>query len=108
MFKEKENEDNLIEKEKKVLVAVENLSQALNKYHGNSETAKYVSDTLAELEKDEGEAFIGTFQYFITKASILKRSEGVELNETEYLLWHKMTSYRELGYGLFFGMGLHL
>ncbi|MFC6176410.1 hypothetical protein ACFQAV_06135 [Companilactobacillus huachuanensis] len=104
MIEKKYDMDN---KKKEVIMAVDDLSRALNKYHGNSETAKYVSETLIELKKDESVAFLGTFQFFITKASILKRSEGVVLNNQESNLWHRVTSFRDLGYKLFSGMGLY-
>ncbi|KRN96083.1 hypothetical protein IV57_GL001934 [Companilactobacillus kimchiensis] len=96
----------MTDKKDELLQALKNLSVALNKYHGGSATAQYVSETLIELQKSEETAFIGTYLYFLPKAANLRRDEGIKLNETENTLWHKMASYKEVGYKLFPSIGL--
>lgn len=84
-----------------VVTAMQELSLALNKSHGGTELAKYVSDSLIEIEKSEGAAFTGSFQYFMNRAPILKFSEGIKFNENERTLWRKVFSFTELGNNLF-------
>lgn len=90
----------------KIIDAVSNLSIALNKYHANTETTKYVRSTLIELKRENGKAFTGTFLYFLTKSSMLRTSENIDLNSSEIELWRKMSSLKNLGNDFFFGMGL--
>lgn len=90
----------------KIILAMQDLSKALNKYHNNTETAKYVAQTLQELKKAEASEFKGGFLYFLTKASMLRTSEKIELNDTERTLWRKVSSYKDVANDLFFGMSL--
>ncbi len=90
----------------KVIKAIENLSSTLNKYHGNSQTAQYVQETLNELRKEDEKAFTGTFEYFIVKASMLRHDENIDLNEEEIARFWDVSSLKDLGNDLFFGMGI--
>ncbi|MFC6177758.1 hypothetical protein ACFQAV_13155 [Companilactobacillus huachuanensis] len=90
----------------RVLKAMRSLSEALNKYHEGSQTTQYVDETIAELEKCQEKAFTGGFEYYIIKAGMLRKSEGIELNEIEYKRWHAVASMKDLGNDLFFGMGM--
>ncbi|WP_338232107.1 hypothetical protein [Companilactobacillus muriivasis] len=90
----------------RVLKAMRSLSEALNKYHGGTQTAQYVEETISELEKCESKAFVGGFEYYIVKAGMLRTSEGVKLNDIEYKRWHELASMKDLGNDLFFGLGL--
>ena len=94
------------ENKTKIINAVTNLSTALKKYHPNTETCNYVEITLTELKKKDGKAFTGAFLYFLTKASMLRTSENVILNDTESKLWHKMSALKNLGNDFFFGICL--
>jgi hypothetical protein len=89
-----------------VIEAMKELSMALDKYHPNTETARYVKETMGELQKSEAVDFIGGFSYFLTKSSMLRTSERIELNDTERKLWRKVASYKEVGYKLFPGIGM--
>ena len=95
-----------MDKNAEIIAAVKELSLALDKYHGNSETARYVKETLGELQKSKAVDFIGSFTYFLPKAAMLRRSEGIKLNKTEDELWHKMASYKDIGYKLFPSFGM--
>lgn len=94
-----------MDKNTEIIESMKNLSTALNKYHSNTETAHYVQETLIELQKSKAVDFIGNFMYFLTKTAMLKKSEGVVLNETEDKLWHEVASYKDIGYKLFPGIG---
>ncbi|WP_125588257.1 hypothetical protein [Companilactobacillus jidongensis] len=94
------------EDRRKALIAMKNLTLALNKYHGNSLTAEYVNESLIDLQKDQAMAFAGSFLYFLQKASNLRISEGIELNEIEEARWREVSSLKTVANGLFFGMGL--
>lgn len=85
---------------KEIINSMKELSLALNKYHGNSETAKYVSESLAELQKNEGVAFTGSLQYFLNRVPIVKLSDGIEFNDVEKKLWREVRSYNDLGNNL--------
>jgi len=85
---------------KTIINSMKELSLALNKYHGNSETAKYVSESLAELQKNEGVAFTGSLQYFLNRVPIVKLSDGIEFNDVEKKLWREVRSYNDLGNNL--------
>lgn len=80
----------------KVIKAIENLSSTLNKYHGNSQTAQYVQETLNELRKEDEKAFTGTFEYFIVKASMLRHDENIDLNEEEIARFWDVSSLKDL------------
>ncbi|AMV63108.1 Hypothetical protein ADU72_1067 [Pediococcus damnosus] len=82
------------------IFAMKDLSVELNKYHYGSETAKYVRETLAELQKNEGVAFTGTLQVFFNRAPVVKLSESVEFNESEEKLWRNVFSFNNLGNNL--------
>ena len=94
------------EDQERVLTAMRSLSESLNKYHGGTQTAQYVAETISELEKCESKAFVGGFEYYIVKAGMLRTSEGVKLNDIEYKRWHELASMKDLGNDLFFGLGL--
>lgn len=89
-----------------VIEAMKELSTALDKYHPNTETTHYVKKTMVELQKSEAVDFIGGFSYFLTKSSMLRTSEGIELNDIERKLWRKLASYKDVGYKLFPGIGM--
>lgn len=94
------------EDRRKALIALKNLTMALNKYHSGSLTAEYVNESLVELQKEQAMAFAGSFLYFLQKSSNLRISEGIELNEVEEARWREVSSLKTVANGLFFGMGL--
>lgn len=96
----------MTDKNDEIILAIEDLSEALNKYHGDSATAQYVSETLIELKKTKSTAFIGTYLYFLTKTNNLKLSERIKYNDVENTLWHKVASYKDVGYKLFPAFGM--
>lgn len=94
----------MMDKKAEIIFAMQDFSQALNKYHQGTQTVEYVDQTLQELRKSESSEFKGVFLYFLMKAAMLRTSEKVELNETERILWHKVASYKDVANNLFFGM----
>lgn len=83
-----------------IVDAVKNLNVVLNKYHNGSATAEYVQETLTTLEKSDGVAFTGAFQYFLNRFLIVKLSDNIKFNETEKKSWKKVSSFVELGNNL--------
>ncbi|WP_338216456.1 hypothetical protein [Companilactobacillus muriivasis] len=55
-----------------VIEAMQKFSQELNRVHGNSQTAQFVSENLVELQKSEGVAFTGSLQYFLNRVPVVK------------------------------------
>lgn len=92
-------------KKSEIIAAMKELNLALNKYHKNTQIAQYVQETINEFQASEAVDFIGDYTYFLTKASMLKRSEGIEFNEVEQELWRKVRSFKEVSYKLFPGIG---
>lgn len=97
-------EDNMVEKTQ-VIEAMQKFSQELNRVHGNLQTAKFVSESLVELQKSEGVAFTGALQYFLNRVPVVKLSDGIEFNEAEKKLWREIRSFNDLGNNLW-GAGL--
>jgi len=93
------------EDRQKIIDAMEDLSIALIKNHRYSKTTQYVSDTLSELKNLNGKSFTGTFLYFLNKSAMLRTDENIELNNTEQVLWRKVSSLKNLGNDFFFGVG---
>ncbi|ALB29342.1 hypothetical protein [Companilactobacillus heilongjiangensis] len=83
-----------------VIEAMQKFSQELNRVHGNSQTARFVSESLVELQKSEGMAFTGSLQYFLNRVPVVKLSDGIEFNEVEKKLWHEVRSFNDLGNNL--------
>ncbi|QVI35988.1 hypothetical protein BVJ53_06730 [Lacticaseibacillus chiayiensis] len=83
-----------------VVHAMQNLNNALAASHPNSETARYVQQTLKDLIKSEGIAFTGTLQTFFNMAPSIKLSDSFAFNETEKGLWDKVFSFKQLGNNL--------
>lgn len=92
-------EDNMVEKTQ-VIEAMQKFSQELNRVHGNSQTAQFVSESLAELQKSEGVAFTGALQYFLNRVPVVKLSDSIEFNEVEKKSWHEVRSFNDLGNNL--------
>ncbi|WP_338232108.1 hypothetical protein [Companilactobacillus muriivasis] len=88
-----------------VIETMQKFSQKLNWAHGNSQTAQFVSESLVELQKSEGVAFTGAWQYFLNRVPVVKLSDGIEFNEAERQLWHEVRSFNDLGNNLW-GAGL--
>lgn len=72
-----------MEDKSRVIITMRKLSKEINKYHPNTETAKFVDDTLSSLQRSEGVAFTGCLQYFFNKISVVKFSEDITFNESE-------------------------
>lgn len=88
-----------------VIETMQKFSQELNRVHGNSQTAQFVSESLVELQKSEGVAFTGAWQYFLNRVPVVKLSDGIEFDEAEKKLWQEVRSFNNLGNNLW-GAGL--
>ncbi|MFC6177759.1 hypothetical protein ACFQAV_13160 [Companilactobacillus huachuanensis] len=84
----------------KIIEAMQGFSNELNKAHGNSQTAQFVDESLAELQKSDGVAFTGAFQYFLNRLPVVKLSDDIKFNETEKKMWHEVRSFNDLGNNL--------
>jgi len=73
-----------------VIETMQKFSQELNRVHGNSQAAQFVSESLEELQTSEGVAFTGAWQYFLNRVPVVKLSDGIEFNEAEKKLWQKI------------------
>ncbi|WFB42177.1 MULTISPECIES: hypothetical protein [Lacticaseibacillus] len=83
-----------------VVQAMERLNSALAESHPNSETAKYVLQTLKDIKKSEGVSFYATLQAFFNMGPSIKLSDDFVFSETEKALWDKIFSFKQLGNNL--------
>ncbi|OLS10657.1 hypothetical protein AUQ39_03225 [Lacticaseibacillus casei] len=83
-----------------VVQAMERLNTALAESHPNSDTARYVRQTLKNLTNSDGVAFTGTLQTFFNMAPSIKVSDNFAFSETEKALWDKVFSFKQLGSNL--------
>ncbi|KLI77037.1 MULTISPECIES: hypothetical protein [Lacticaseibacillus] len=81
----------------KVISVIEKLSIELNRYHKNSEIARFVSQELETLKKSNGIAFPNKLQYFFNNAPVIKLSDSISFNEAEKEVWNCVFEYKQLG-----------